>query len=131
MAEKVKKPRVQIGDATGSWRCVINCDDLNHKDVRHIHRAIDVAVRNKRQERRQQRRQTQINTRETIEAAVLDNAATLSAEENVAAKIEAEQLRTSEAEAIAAAELERSAESKAESEKQSQDASTEANTETE
>lgn len=63
MGKTGTRPRIRIGDATGKWKCVIDDDTLTLKDIRLIHRAIDVAVGAARRNRRQRSKQQAIDER--------------------------------------------------------------------
>lgn len=95
MGKNGKRPRIRIGDATGSWKCVLDDDTLTLRDIRLIHRAIDVAVRVARRDRKLRSRQKSLDERVAREAALQKEAEDASREAEEAAIKEIEETEIS------------------------------------
>lgn len=69
MAESNKRARVLVGDATGSWKCKIVDEGISPRDIRLLHRAIDVEFKRYTMVRRRTTRRRRADDSLRAEAA--------------------------------------------------------------
>lgn len=82
-------PRIQVGDATGTWKCRINDETLTLKDKRLIHRAIDIGFDECRRCRKQRKITAQLAVDRAKRAEAEKAAQEADAQENERAANEA------------------------------------------
>ena len=94
-------PRIQVGDATGTWRCRINDEMLTLKDLRLIHRVIDIEFAECRRSRKQRKITEQLRKEKEERDALLNAVQEADALENERAALEAaEQAKTNPTKAV-------------------------------
>lgn len=98
MANEQLRPRILVGDATGTWKCKIVSAGIAPKDIRLLHRAIDVEFKrytmSRRQTARRQRADDSLRAEAAARRQVEMEAAEKLEEEINAAKVLVEQSET-------------------------------------